>query len=96
MLAEIDARELAEWEAFYNIDPFGEGRDDLRAGIICSTIHGMAGKIANKAMAPADFMPFLTKPEREPQSPEEQQMLCGAIAAALGQTLAKPSRALNA
>lgn len=87
----MDPRELVEWQIVdEEIDPFGETRADLRAGITCSTIHGMAGRIAKKPLPPSEFMPFLGKPPREPQTAAEQQMICATVAAALGQTVSKP------
>lgn len=45
---------------FFKIDPFGEGRADLRMGIIASTIANVnRGK--QKPFKPADFMPFVEK-----------------------------------
>ena len=38
LLARIDSKELSEWMAYYELNPFGTVRDDLQAGIIASTI----------------------------------------------------------
>lgn len=35
---EIDSAELSEWQAYYNIEPWGESKADIRTGIIASTI----------------------------------------------------------
>lgn len=49
--------------AYFQIEPFGEDRADLRAGIIASTIYAMNKGKGGRAMSPADFMPkFDTKP----------------------------------
>lgn len=34
LLARTDSRELAEWQAYAALEPFGEGRADLRAAEI--------------------------------------------------------------
>lgn len=60
MLARIDSRELAEWMAYYMVDPFGTERADLQAGIIACTIaNSNSGK--GKAFQPQDFMPYSNK-----------------------------------
>lgn len=59
MLDQISSSELSEWMAFDAIDPFGEARADLRAGIVASSVvnHGMSPpKTPTK---PVDFMPFV-------------------------------------
>ena len=66
MLAQMSAYELAEYMAFDRIEPIGEPRADLRAGIIASAIvnHSMAPP---KAPAkPLDFMPFAAGARRGP------------------------------
>ena len=53
----VDAREFAEWMAFCRLEPFGEWRADLRAGIVaCVVAQSMGGKGA-KTFRPEDFMP---------------------------------------
>jgi hypothetical protein len=55
---------------FYTIDPFGDQRADLRAGIVAATMSNRwRGKNENPQQ-PSDFMPF--KEQRE-QTPEEIQ-----------------------
>lgn len=34
----LTSRELGEWIAYYRLEPWGEERADLRAGIVASTI----------------------------------------------------------
>lgn len=38
MLAEVDGRQLTEWQAYAQIEPFGEERSDLRAAIVAWTM----------------------------------------------------------
>jgi len=60
---------LGTWAALYAIDPWGEGRDDLRAGIIASTLAN-ANRDSRKRprpYAPHEFMPYY---ERAPEEPE--------------------------
>lgn len=51
---EIDAVEYTEWLAYHKLNPFGEQRADLRAGIIASVVASVFGKKTYKA---SDFMP---------------------------------------
>lgn len=52
-----------ECMAYDQMEPFGDMRGDLQAGIIASTIANFAGKISKKEVNPSDFMPFLVKPQ---------------------------------
>lgn len=71
LLTRISSHELTEWIAYAEIDPFGEWRSDLRAGIVASTVANTARdpKRRHKAYAAADFMPTF---ERKEQSWEDQ------------------------
>lgn len=50
----IDSREFAEWVAYYKIDPFGNKRGDMQAGIIAASNVNLWSK---GKVSPADFMP---------------------------------------
>jgi hypothetical protein len=48
--------------AFYHMDPWGEERADLRAGIIASVIANVnRGRRSTRRFKPADFMPQFTR-----------------------------------
>lgn len=66
LLASIDSAELTEWIAFGALEPWGETRADLRAGIIASAAanHGFAK--LDKPYQPSDFMPFLRREADKP------------------------------
>ena len=53
----ISERELAEWIAYYGLEPWGEERADLRAGIVASTVANTNRGGNNRAHKPSDFMP---------------------------------------
>jgi hypothetical protein len=57
-----------ELMAYYMLEPWGEERSDLRAGIIAST---MANVMGNKSK-PADFMPDFSSNHQPRNSKEEQ------------------------
>ena len=50
--------------AYDNIEPFGDQRADLRAGIISSTIFNMGRGKKAKAMGPIDFMAYVKRPDK--------------------------------
>ena len=61
LLQRIDSRELAEWQAYYRIEPFGEERADLRnAMLMCEVIRPYLKP--GYRVTPADFMPFADAP----------------------------------
>jgi len=78
MLREISSRDFAEWMAYSRLEPWGERREDLRMGIIASTIaNGNRGK-NQKPFKPADFLPeFEIETEEEAQA----RMMAQAFAA---------------
>ena len=59
---EIDSREFAEWLAFDRVEPQGEFRADLRAGIIAAVIANVNRGRGTPAFKPADFMPDFDQP----------------------------------
>ncbi|WP_157131226.1 phage tail assembly protein T [Burkholderia pseudomallei] len=74
MLANLDSTELTEWLAFDHMEPIGEHRADLRAGIVAATIGG--GR-------PLDYMPFQqAKPEGPTLLPDpdaQAELILGAF-----------------
>lgn len=64
---EIDAAEFVEWCAYYALEPWGQERADLRAGIIASVVANVAPGRAKKAFTPQDFMPRYDAPVRGKQ-----------------------------
>lgn len=77
LLARIDSRELSEWMAYYEVNPFGSVRDDLQAGIVASTIANVNRGKNDKSFTPSDFMPYMDKPE---QSEGDMQAVMDALA----------------
>jgi len=63
LLNRISSHELTEWMAFYSIEPFGDQRDDLRTGIITSTIANVNRSSKQKPFTPVDFMPYVERPK---------------------------------
>jgi hypothetical protein len=63
LLARLSAREFNEWAAFYEKDPWGDQRADVRAGIIASTLANIHRDKHAKAFLPQDFMWFAERPD---------------------------------
>ena len=81
MLASVPSRLIAEWQAYYQLEPFGEMRGDLRNAMLCSLVaNALRGK-DQPAYAPDDFMPNFerrakrTRRARGEQTPEEQMAI---------------------
>jgi hypothetical protein len=67
-VAAMGAREFSLWQLYDSINPFGDERADLRAGLSTSAlINIQLGKGAEPISA-LDFMPFTVKPEQKPRS----------------------------
>lgn len=67
MLAEMSSAQFAEWRAYAQIEPFGEDRADLRAGIVASTIANANRGKGQKPFTAQQFMPSF-EPETEEQA----------------------------
>jgi hypothetical protein len=66
LLVRVDARELAEWQAYYKIRPFGERLSDMRMARLCCIIANAFRGKNSRAMSEADFMfKFENEPEDE-------------------------------
>lgn len=78
MLSEITSMQFAEWMAYSTLEPWGEERDDLRMGIVASTIANANRGKNTKAYSPQDFMPQF---EPEPEDVAIERMIAKARAA---------------
>lgn len=88
-LEHISSHEIAEWIAFYSIEPFGSVRGDLQAGIVASTVANVNRDPAKRSepFSPLDFMPKwdeVTEPEKPRQTWEQQLAMAEALNAAFG------------
>ena len=81
VLSKHTSKEMTEWAAFLQLEPHGEDRADLRAGIVASTIANANRKKGTRAFKPSDFMP---KFEQQEQTLEQQKAAAEAVALAFG------------
>jgi Protein of unknown function (DUF4035) len=65
MLAKITGKQLAEWQAYDRLDPFGYERLDLHAGIIASTDANINRGKKGTAYEVSDFMPHFGPRKRK-------------------------------
>lgn len=59
VLQELTADDMAWWQAYARLEPFGPLRDDLRAGTLASLI---ANQHRKEPLQPHDFFPTLPDP----------------------------------
>lgn len=62
MLRRTTSSELAEYMAYDRLEPIGEARADLRAGIVASALVNHSLNPPKTPTRPIDFMPF-AKPQ---------------------------------
>ena len=82
-MKNISAIELAEWEAFYSLEPFGYEINMIGHAITSATImNAQRTKTSDPSFSPEDFMPKLE--DQEPQSTEEMIEVAAMLTAAYG------------
>jgi hypothetical protein len=81
MLAEMTASQLAGWEAYFSLEPWGTEVDDHRAGVIASTVANLSGKTLRKGAdtQPADFFPSRI-PKPRPSVADQVHAIFGPLA----------------
>lgn len=70
LLGKLTAKEIAEWQAFYKLDPFGSLRSDWQMGQIASLIYNTHSE--KGAKSPKDFMLNMAEDEDMEQSVKDQ------------------------
>ena len=86
LLATFDSRELSEWQAYFQLEPFGPWAENLNTGRILTTIRGLFKK---KGSAPEKAEDLSLGYYKQPlyltkQSPEKQKDMARQIATAFG------------
>ncbi len=82
LYARLTWRELRELEIAYDVEPWGETRADLRAGIIATAAVSPHVKRGSQPR-PIDFMPFVERPRTEPvKTLNQMKSIVGQIKAA--------------
>lgn len=91
MLGRMSSAEITEWLAFYQLEPFGGERDDLRTGIVAATVANVNRdpKKQKRPFEASDFMPVFPgvgedRGGRREKSPEELRRKWEMVVAAFG------------
>lgn len=88
LLDRMSSREFSEWMAFYEIEPFGDERADLRQAMTTSAVHNSIQAQAKhpKWTKPEDFMLFKepAQPKTELTEPVAPEVLKGKLRAFAG------------
>lgn len=79
----MDAEEFSWWLAYYEMQPFGDDREDLRAAVQTSTLANIHRKKGAKPIKPEDVFSNLKRHRRE-QTSEEMKAACMAWNSLLG------------
>ncbi len=66
MLQRISSHELAEWFAYYSIEPWGEQREESQASIISATVPDIVEELAGIEQQVEDDEPATETVEPEP------------------------------
>ena len=82
LLERISSRELSEWIAFSQLEPFGAETEFLGHAITASTVANVNRPKGHKAYAPDDFMPKFEG--KEPQTVEEMIQIAEMLTIGLG------------
>ena len=79
LLSTVDSRELSEWWAFYQFEPWGCEIDDFRAGLVAATTANTNRdpKKHKQPFRPSDFMPQRDKPSAPTQTSEDHERIMG-------------------
>lgn len=80
LLSRVSSHELTEWMAYYGLEPWGEEREDYRAGVQVSTL---ANIHRDKEKRPQPFGPwdFFQRPGTPPEDAQPRQHWQGMLAA---------------
>lgn len=76
MLAEMTSSQVAEWMAFYRLEPWGAHEEDRRTATIAATIANTSPGKKRKAWRPDDFMP---RRESANQDWRQQKQMLNAL-----------------
>lgn len=96
LLQSMTSAEFAEWMAYDSIDPIGDDRGDLQAGVIASTVASVHRKEGSKPFVPRDFMPLADAwkaPEKVAR--ERSAELLAKVKATFGRMIAPAGVALK-
>jgi hypothetical protein len=65
--------EFLGWQAYFQLYPFTQDREDYRTALVAATIANMSGKSLKRARAVEDFLPHYLQPVTQEKSIEQQR-----------------------
>lgn len=81
LLKEIDSKDITDYIAYYQIEPFGTEQDYIQAGIIASTIANVNRGKNTQPFKPHDFVPSSFKAKiAKKQSAEDMKFIFNQMA----------------
>ena len=92
MLRNMSSQQLSEWMAFYELEPFGEDREEARIGQVVQVLAN-ANRDSKKRKTPYSLEDVVLKPcgdmfqkkaEKKPQSWQSMKLLAEILSAASG------------
>lgn len=82
LLKRISSKEITEWMAFGQLEPFGADAEFMGHAITAKTVADVHRKQGSQPYKVSDFMPTLTK--KKDQTPEEMIQVAHMITLAMG------------
>jgi hypothetical protein len=76
----MSSLELSEWQAFYNLEPWGDERADLRSGLAASALCNLWTAKGSHRYKASDFL--MNFEETEPQTPDQMKAMLQALTTA--------------
>ncbi len=83
MLANMTSREFTEWEEFYKMEPFGELRADIRAGMMTAPLINMWRKPSSTPVHPSRWIYDADTIGNKITDPDAIKLAFQALAAAM-------------
>lgn len=74
MLRELSSEQFAGWWAFYRRQPWGFYADNLRAGVVASTVANCNRRKGQPPFRASDFLPT-DRGESEPERPADNRAI---------------------
>jgi hypothetical protein len=84
LLPMLNSRQITEWQAYWEMEPFGEIAAEFRSGQIAAMIVNTHLRKGSQPMKAADFVPTsygLTNGDSRPQTLEEQKAIVQSFVA---------------
>jgi hypothetical protein len=69
----MSAEEYAEWLVYWQVEPWGDWRADLRSAIVASLLRNAHRAEGERAFSIPDFMPFDRAADTADAEPEEDE-----------------------